>query len=617
MKKLIAFDLDDTLAVTKSPVTDEVAELLVQLAGFYEVCVITGGTYGQIEEHVIKRLHFHPARLARMHLLPVNGGHYHSFDASSGKWAQTKNVSDLGPEAKRNISQALERTAKRLGYWEPSPAGEIIADRGSQITFSALGQNAKPADKYAWDPSYTKRQKLYEEVSKELPDFEVRINGNTSLDVTPPGIDKGFGIEKLRERLQIERKEILFVGDQLQEGGNDYPVKALGIDTINVQNVQQTVYVMEGLIKSGQRDIVALHGQPVGWRSSGLESLIGALATLQPLSIDDLRLEISDLLKGHELEIIDHHNTTSVMFKFKVNGKPYGLKVGYGPNDAVRDEARWYELVPAEHKQHHIMSHISTGYAFVLLKWLDRARTIEEIAIAGEGTDSQEAMDLIIKALEQDRELFNSNPTVPLSTSREHSFFFDKYHAYNAGAKDFPYLQELLNRKSVFINGKNYPGPYKYVQAIQQDDNLRTYLSPDRAGLIHGDSNTDNLLVHDGVVYMIDPKAADHLPLEYDIGRLHWALTGWNAITRRGQFTLNKKGEGYELDVTIRKQYIDGLPRFRACLTDQEYHRAMYSSAMQYLTRIHHATNEPETTALYLRGLQVFDELFTELGVKV
>ena len=33
MKKLIAFDLDDTLAVTKSPVSDRMAALLGRFAG--------------------------------------------------------------------------------------------------------------------------------------------------------------------------------------------------------------------------------------------------------------------------------------------------------------------------------------------------------------------------------------------------------------------------------------------------------------------------------------------------------------------------------------------------------------------------------------------------------
>jgi hypothetical protein len=611
VKKLIAFDLDDTLTITKRPVTREMVTLLVQLTDLYEVCVITGGTYNQVEEDLVRRLRASPGELAHLHFLPVNGGRYHYFDASKNKWALEHFAEDLNASVKVKISRALERIARRLGYWEPNPAGDIIQDRGSQVTFSALGQLATPEDKYAWDPSFVKRQTMLKAVSKALPDFQVSINGNTSLDVTPKGVDKGFGIEALRKRLGIERDEVLFIGDQLYEGGNDYPVKMLGIDTINVQNVQQTEFVIEGLIKKGHGKAgrPSVHG--------GLERLVGGLVTMQPLSRQDLNQQIKSLLKGCNLEVIDHHNTTSIMYKFSIDGKVYGLKVGYGANDAVRDEARWYELIPADLKLHHIMSHISSNHAFVLMRWLEQARTIEEIAIAGEETDGQDAMDLIIKALEQDMELFNSNPTVPLFTTRGHSFFLDKYHAYNSGAKQFPYLQELLDRKTVYINGKKYAGPYIYVQTVQKNDKLRNYLSPDRAGLIHGDANADNLLVQDGTVYMIDPKAADHLPLEYDTGRLCWSLTGWNAITRRGQFNLNKKGRGYELDVVIRRQYVDGLSRFRACLSEQDYHRAMYSAAMQYLTRVHHASNEPETTALYLRGLQVFDDLFTELNVKI
>jgi len=113
---------------------------------------------------------------------------------------------------------------------------------------------------------------------------------------------------------------------------------------------------------------------------------------------------------------------------------------------------------------------------------------------------------------------------------------------------------------------------------------------------------------------MIDPKGVDHLPLEYDTGRVYWSMSGWNAILR-GEYKLAKDGDGYKLDVTRRQQYLDGLPRFRAYFSAQDYHRMMYSSAMQYLTRIHHANNERETTALYLRGLQVFDELLGELGL--
>lgn len=615
MKKMIAFDLDDTLAVTKNPITSEVAQLLSQLAGLYEVCVITGGTYQQMQENVISHLHMSSGHLRRMHCLSVNGGRYHYFDVNTGRWEEKRHAEDLGAEDKRRISEALKRTAEKLGYWESNPAGPIIADRGSQITYSALGQLATPNDKYAWDPDYTKRQKLYTLVRKALPGFDVKINGNTSLDITMPGIDKGFGIEKLRGKLGLDRDEILFIGDQLQEGGNDYPVKALGIDTINVQNVRQTIYVIEGLIKAKYKKGVPPFGTAEKL-PEGLERTLSSLITLQVVSNEDLKRQVTALLHDHEPELIDSHNTTSAIVKFTVGGMRYGLKIEYGNATPLRNEARWYELVPADVKPHFVISHVSDSYTFVLLRWLERAKTLEEVAIANEHLKTQQTMDLVINALDQDRELFYSNSIVPLFATPRSSFFLDKYHAYNSSAKQFPYLQELLERGTVVVNDKELLGPYRYVQTVQQDRKLRSYLSPDTAGLIHGDTHADNLLVQDNTVYLIDPKGDNHLPLEYDTGRIFWSLNGWNAIIR-GEFELNAHDGGYSLKLTRRQQYLDGLSRFRAYLGERGYHRAVYSAAMQYLTRIHHATEESETTALYLRGLQVFDELFTELEVKV
>lgn len=618
-KKLIAFDLDDTLAVTKNSISPRMAELLAELADFYEICVITGGLYKQMEEHIIDQLTVTPSRFGHFHFMPVNGSQYHHYGTSDDKWRHEQLTEDLTELEKIRISQTLEKVARQLGYWEEHPAGPIIADRRTQITFSALGQQAEAKDKYAWDPQYVKRRNMYDLAAKELPDFEVRINGNTSIDVTHRGIDKGFGIEWLRKQLDLKRSEILFVGDQLQEGGNDYPVKALGIDTINVQNVQQTEFVIEGLIADGRkrRPTTGALGDSIIMKiPQALEPIVAHLVALHVDSREDMKRQLTDFFRPHDVEVLDTHNTTSVLFQFTAGKERYGLKIEYGLAEVLRGEARWYELAPAELKPHHVLSHIAERYTFVLLRWLPNATTLEEVAIANEGKPTEETMDLVIMALEQDKKLFESNPTVPLETSRGSSFFFDKYHAYNAGARNFPYLQALLDSESVRVNDKILAGPYRYVLAVQQNDELRSYLSPDRAGLIHGDAHAGNLLVADKRVYMIDPKGADHFPLEYDTGRMFWSLNGWNAIVR-GEFELTIEGDGrYVLSVVRRQQYVDGLGRFRAYLGERGYYRAVYSAAMQYLTRVHHATKEAETTALYLRGLQVFDELFAGLGVK-
>lgn len=248
MKKLIAFDLDDTLAITKSEISDPMSTLLGGLLEKYDVCVITGGRFEQIEKQVIKRLEVSPHLLNRLHPMPTCGTRYYRYDELKAKWV-LQYSEDLSQAQKDKIMKVLEETAKEMNLWCENPAGEIIEDRYSQITLSALGQQATPEDKYTWAEKYKDVRPIFrDKVAAQLPDVEVRIGGTTSTDVTLPGIDKAYGMKKLIEELAISKDEILFLGDKLEEGGNDYPVRAMGIDSIAVDGWEQTALVVEGIL---------------------------------------------------------------------------------------------------------------------------------------------------------------------------------------------------------------------------------------------------------------------------------------------------------------------------------------------------------------------------------
>ncbi len=242
----IAFDLDDTLAVTKSPISDRMSELLGQLLDRFQVCVITGGAFEQIAKQVVARLDVGPAALVNLHLMPTCGTRYYRFDLASAGWVQ-QYAEDLSDDQKREIISVLEAGARELGIWEEHPAGEIIEDRGSQITYSALGQQATPEAKYAWDPDGTKKHALRDYAAARLSNLEVRVGGTTSVDITNVGIDKAYGMRKLMGVLGIGEQAILFMGDKLGVGGNDYPVKAMGIDCIEVEGWEQTALVVAGI----------------------------------------------------------------------------------------------------------------------------------------------------------------------------------------------------------------------------------------------------------------------------------------------------------------------------------------------------------------------------------
>ena len=246
-RRVIAFDLDNTLADSKSPVTEEMADLLDALLRKFQVCVISGGRFGQFEEQLLNKLGAAPRTLEALHIMPTCGTRYFRFDVAAKGWQQVY-AEDLTAEQRARIIAALDKGADALGYRTGKLWGAQIEDRGSQVTFSALGQEAPVASKQAWDPDGTRKRKLRDYVAKVIPEFEVRVGGSTSIDVTKPGIDKAYGIKKLIELLAVTKKDVLFVGDRLSTDGNDHPVKAMGVDCLEVSRWQDTALVIQTIL---------------------------------------------------------------------------------------------------------------------------------------------------------------------------------------------------------------------------------------------------------------------------------------------------------------------------------------------------------------------------------
>lgn len=241
--RLVAFDLDDTLAPSKTAIDPRMAALLVDLLGVVQVCVISGGQFGQFESQLVANLPLdNPEALARLHLLPTCGTQYYVFQ--DGEWRQqyAENLTDV---QRADALAALEAEARRLGFWETDTWGPILEDRGSQITFSALGQAAPVDAKRAWDPTGEKKNTLRAAVEPLLPELEVRSGGSTSVDITRRGIDKAYGMRRLAELTGIPLEQMVFVGDRLDPDGNDFPVIALGIPTHAVDGWEDTAAFVE------------------------------------------------------------------------------------------------------------------------------------------------------------------------------------------------------------------------------------------------------------------------------------------------------------------------------------------------------------------------------------
>jgi phosphomannomutase len=243
IKALIVFDLDGTLAESKTPIDAEMSGLLAALFAIVKVAIISGADEPQFQKQVIGYLP-HDAHFDNLSLLPTCGTKFLEY---KNAWHKLYSE-DLTEAQKQKIITAINNAVTASGFGAKKTWGDPVEDRGSQITYSALGQQAPLDEKKSWDPDFAKRKKIKALLDVSLPDFSVSLGGLTSIDVTLPGINKAYGIRKLQDTLGIAIQEMVYVGDALFPGGNDYPVRETGVVCIQVRDPDETKRVIEAFI---------------------------------------------------------------------------------------------------------------------------------------------------------------------------------------------------------------------------------------------------------------------------------------------------------------------------------------------------------------------------------
>lgn len=239
-KKLIAFDLDGTITESKAPMDAEMAELFAKLLDYMNVAVITGGGFERFALQ-FQALQCSTEQRRRLFFFPTSGTRFYRY---INDWQQIY-ADEMTVEERQRIQDAFTQVFRDISYQHPAQLyGEVIEDRGTQVTFSACGQEAPLEVKKAWKEHHDRRPEIAKALEKYLPDFEIKIPGVTSIDVTRKGIDKAYGIRKIEELLGIQVSEMIFVGDALYEGGNDHAVIRTGVETVAIANPTETKNIL-------------------------------------------------------------------------------------------------------------------------------------------------------------------------------------------------------------------------------------------------------------------------------------------------------------------------------------------------------------------------------------
>jgi hydroxymethylpyrimidine pyrophosphatase-like HAD family hydrolase len=137
VKKLIVYDLDGTLAESKSSLDTEMAALLHDLLRVIKVAVISGGDWPQFETQLLSHLP-HDDCLANLSLLPTCGTKFYQY---TGDWKKLYEEA-FTTDQREKILSSLKKALGAANFKVEKTWGEVTEDRGSQITYSALGQHA-------------------------------------------------------------------------------------------------------------------------------------------------------------------------------------------------------------------------------------------------------------------------------------------------------------------------------------------------------------------------------------------------------------------------------------------------------------------------------------------
>lgn len=247
-KKIIAFDVDGTLTASKTLITDSMADLIKKLIQKKMVISIAGGSFHQLETQFLPPFlndHSMLPYIKNFTLLPTSGSQRYEYNEKDSKWEMT-DKEPMPTEAKKLAIELLEEIIADPKYEiPPNPYGKIIEDRDTQITFTPNGQQAPVEIKLRFDPDRKKREKIVAMLGPKLPELTLLINGTSSIDILPKGFNKAVGLIRFLNKAGLQKSDVIFIGDGLFPGGNDYSVFEAGFDTIAVKNPAETELIIK------------------------------------------------------------------------------------------------------------------------------------------------------------------------------------------------------------------------------------------------------------------------------------------------------------------------------------------------------------------------------------
>lgn len=243
---IVVADMDDTLGPFGREISPKMAEVILRITEKTKFAILTSASINSAVNQAISQINGYRqnnpnvGKLSNLFVFPTQGSQGWEIDSSGlPKSLFIRKITDFIDAGSVDIIKRMIDTAAKKFNLLPTN-GSHIDDRGSQITFYTLGQNATPEEKDRYDKSHGREQRkeIAKFLNKEFERLGIEVwaqpGGKSSIDITPAGMNKAFGIDRIMQYCQTERSPIIFLGDELWRGGIDVPAAQRADITINV-----------------------------------------------------------------------------------------------------------------------------------------------------------------------------------------------------------------------------------------------------------------------------------------------------------------------------------------------------------------------------------------------
>jgi len=221
MDRIFIFDVDGTLTPSRQPMTEEFKKFFEGWIKKNKFYLVTGSDLPKLQEQMCF------FDIEAEGIFTCCGNEFWKPDPSI-PITSAEQIYHNEFKPPQNLLTYLGEQLRMTDY--PVKAGNHIEDRGTLLNFSIVGRDCslqQRKDYYEYDKLTDERKTIAKYIRESWNDLDAVIGGQISIDIYPKGNDKSQVLNVIEQERLVPPSEYIFIGDGIENGGNDYPLAEL------------------------------------------------------------------------------------------------------------------------------------------------------------------------------------------------------------------------------------------------------------------------------------------------------------------------------------------------------------------------------------------------------